>query len=62
MNSLPPPSLDEVARALAPLQIPEMRRELSRHNVDWLIRNLEINNPDCGAALDLLKRLRKTFG
>ena len=47
------------------MTIPEMRRDISKQeNVEWLIRNLVINNDDnkdLGETLVSLLALRKSF-
>ena len=47
------------------MDIPEMRRDVSKQeNVEWLIRNLVINNDDnkdLGETLVSLLALRKSF-
>jgi hypothetical protein len=42
---------------LTPMDIPLQRRELNKHNLLWLNRNLGIRNPNCAEAMALIKDL-----
>ena len=47
---------------LADLDVPQLRMELSRRNIRWLLRNLRVRNsdhPDIDLAIATLKELAK---
>jgi len=49
---------DDLSRFLETMDVPEMRLQLTRANIRWLLRNLRIENadhPDLEEVLFLLK-------
>ncbi len=47
---------------LADMDVPQLRMELSKRNIGWLLRNLRVRNnshPDIDLAIATLKELRK---
>ncbi len=47
---------------LADMDVPQLRMELSRRNIRWLLRNLRVRNsdhPDIDLAIATLKELAK---
>ena len=53
------PSLSEI---LATMDIPASRLDITRANVSWLLRNLQVRNglhPDCALAMHHLRNFRR---
>jgi hypothetical protein len=49
---------DDLSRILETMDVPEMRLQLTRANIRWLLRNLRINNADHPHLKEVLLMLR----
>ena len=49
---------DRLSKLLDTMDVPEMRRHLTRPNVRWLLRNLRINNADHDDLQEVLAFLK----